>query len=176
MKEFLLAWYRIMLTVIGWIPFHTLRLVLLKPFLGRLGEKSTLMRRTELRKPRNIFIGSHTIINSRVLLDGHGGKLMIGNNVDIAQETNIWTLEHDVNDNRHLCKGGNVTIGDYVWIASRVTILPGVKIGRGAVIAAGAVVTKDVPEMAIAGGVPAKVIGKRNNNLLYSLYYRPWFK
>ena len=130
----------------------------------------------EFRKPRNISIGSNTVINKKVLLDGRGGQLIIGNNVDIAQETNIWTLEHDVNDDFHTDKGGDVVIEDYVWIASRVTILPGVTIGKGAVVASNAVVTKDVPSMGIVGGIPAKIIGQRKSKLLYKLNYQPWFR
>ena len=110
------------------------------------------------------------------MLDGRGGKIIIGNNVDIAQETNIWTLEHDVNSDTHGVIAANVIIEDYVWIASRATILPGVKIGRGAVIATGSIVTKDVPPMQIYGGVPAKQIGIRKSKLLYSLKYSPWFQ
>ena len=96
--------------------------------------------------------------------------------MDIAQETNIWTLEHDINDDYHISKGGDVIVEDYVWIASRVTILPGITIGRGAVVASGAVVNKNIPPMAIVGGVPAKIIGERKNKLLYTLNYKPWFK
>ena len=65
-------------------------------------------------------------------MDGRGGNLTIGNNVDIAREVNIWTMEHDVHDDLHGLKCGEVTIEDHVWIASRVTILPGVTIGQGA--------------------------------------------
>ena len=110
------------------------------------------------------------------MLDGRYAKLIIGNNVDIAQETNIWTLEHDVNSTDHHEMGADVIIDDYVWIASRVTILPGVHIGKGAVIASGAVVTKDVPPYSIVGGVPAKVIGQRNTDLTYVNKYKPWFQ
>lgn len=73
-------------------------------------------------------------------------------------------------------KGADVVIEDHVWIASRVTILPGVHIGRGAVIAAGAVVSKDVPALEIWGGVPARKIGVRNNKLEYENNYSPWFQ
>ena len=130
----------------------------------------------ELRHGRNVFIGDRVVINRKVLLDGRGGRLVIGNDVDIAQETNIWTLEHDVNSDTHAAKGSDVTIEDHVWIASRVTILPGVRIGQGAVVASNSVVTKDVPPMAIVGGVPAKVIGQRRNRLDYQLHFRPWFE
>lgn len=102
--------------------------------------------------------------------------MIVGDNVDIAQETNIWTLEHDVNDPSHNVVPGKVVIEDYVWIASRVTILPGVHIGKGAVVASGAVVTKDVPPMSIVGGVPAKVIGQRHNPLHYTNNYKPFFQ
>jgi maltose O-acetyltransferase len=93
--------------------------------------------------------------------------------VDIGQETNIWTLQHDVADDFHRAIGAGVVIEDYAWIASRVTILPGVRIGRGAVVATGAVVTRDVPAMAVVGGVPARVIGSRSSKLLYTLDHRP---
>ena len=58
-----------------------------------------------------------------------------------------------------------VKVGNDVWIGGRVTILPGVNIGDGVVIGAGAVVTKDIPKYAIVGGVPAKIIGYRTNNI-----------
>ena len=134
------------------------------------------MRDINILFPSNIIIGNNSVINSKVLLDGRGGNIIIGNNVDIAREVNIWTLEHDPHDDYHRTKGGNVIIEDYVWIASRVTILPNVKIGKGAVIASGAVVTKDVPSMAIVGGVPAKVIGTRKSKLKYELNYKPLFR
>lgn len=130
----------------------------------------------DIRNGKNISIGGNCVINSKVLLDGRGGKILIGNNVDIAQETNIWTLEHDAQSDTHSTKGGNIRIEDYVWIASRVTNLPGVTIGKGAVIAACSLVTKDVLPMTIVGGVPAKEIGKRNSTLNYTLHYRPWFR
>lgn len=141
-----------------------------------MGEGCSLLMDCEIRAGKRVFIGNHCVLNRGVLLDGRGGRSTIGDNVDIAQETNIWTLEHDVHDDRHGDCGGDVTIEDYAWIASRVTVLPGVTIGRGAVVATGAVVTRNVPAMAIAAGVPARVIGERRSALNYSLLHRPLFE
>lgn len=160
---------------IMYLPSRHIRRMLLKSVLGGFGNNSSVLRSVEIPHPKNIFIGHNTVINTKTILDGRGGRLVIGNNVDIAREVNIWTLEHDVNNDEHCTIGGDVIIEDYVWIASRATILPGVKIGRGAVVACGAVVTKDVPPMSIVGGVPAKIIGKRNNKLSYILYFNPIF-
>lgn len=158
------------------VPFHAIRLFLIKLRVSKLGYGCSFLMGTEIRNGDNISIGSNCVFNRKVLLDGRGGKIRIGNNVDIAQETNIWTLQHDVHDNYHRSVGADVTIEDYVWIASRVTILPGVKIGRGSVIATNSVVTKDIPEMSIAAGIPAKIISERKSSLLYILSYKPWFE
>ena len=158
------------------IPFHAVRLFFIRRKLNGLGKGASFLMGLEVRDGRNVTVGDHVIVNARVLLDGRGGKLTIGNNVDIGQETNVWTLEHDPHDDQHRAIGADVTVEDHVWIASRVTILPGVRIGRGAVVASGAVVTKDVPAMAIVGGIPAKVIGERRSGLDYQLNYKPWFR
>ena len=127
------------------------------------------MRIVDLRSPYRISIGANTNINKKCVLDGRGG-LSIGNNVDIAQEVNIWTEQHDYNSPTYNSVNKRVVIEDYVWIASRATILPGVKIGRGAVV------TKDVPPLAIVAGVPAKTIGQRKNVMRYKLGSRAWFR
>jgi acetyltransferase-like isoleucine patch superfamily enzyme len=158
------------------IPFHSVRVFFIRMQVRYFGKNSSALLGLEIRKGKNVEVGDNCVINKNVLLDGRGGKLRIGNNVDIAQETNIWTLEHDVHDDYHHDKGGDVTIEDHAWIASRATILPGVTIGRGAVVASGSVVTKNVPPMTIVGGVPAKPIGQRRSQLLYNLHHRPWFQ
>lgn len=158
------------------IPSCYIRLLFFRLRVARLGSGVGVLMGVEVRNGGNIFLGDRVVINRGVLLDGRGGRLVIGNDVDIAQETNIWTLEHDVHSDTHATKGGEVIIGDHVWIASRVTILPGVRIGDGSVIACNSVVTKDVPAMAIAAGIPARVIGQRRSQLDYRLHYRPWFE
>lgn len=158
------------------IPFHTIRRFFIKQTVKKVGKCGFVMMKVEFRKGKNIEIGDYCFINKYTLLDGRGGKLRIGNNVDIAQEVNIWTLSHDPHDDFHGVWGKEVIIEDYVWIASRVTIMPGIHIGRGAVVAAGSIVTKDVPAMAIVAGSPAKIVGERKSNLKYRLDWQPWFK
>jgi maltose O-acetyltransferase len=120
-------------------------------------------------EPSGIKIGEDTIIGDHAFLDGRA-PLTIGNHVDIASSVMIYNSEHDLEKEDFSAKSGPVEIGDYVFIGPRAIILPGIKIGRGAVVAAGAVVTKDVPDFAIVGGVPAKTIGERTNkNLNYKL-------
>lgn len=97
------------------------------------------------------------------------GPLSIGDNVMMGPDCVVLTHTHnfDRTDVPMIEQGMSVepvVIGDDVWIGTRVIILPGVKIGNGVIIAAGAVVTKDIPDYAVAGGVPAKVIKYRNNS------------
>jgi maltose O-acetyltransferase len=81
----------------------------------------------------------------------------------------IWTAEHDMNALDFGATSAPVVIEDYAWLSCRTIILPGVTIGYGAVVAAGAVVTKSVPAFAVVGGTPAKVIGERSRDLNYKL-------
>ena len=128
----------------------------------------------EVRDIRNITIGSTTNINPNCMFDSRGGKIVIGNYVDISPEVNIWTLEHDPQSSNFETKGGDVIVEDYVWIGNRVIILPNIKIGKGAVVATGAVVTKDVEPFTIVGGVPAKKIGDRNKEQYPRKPYKPF--
>ena len=97
------------------------------------------------------------------------GPVTIGENVLMGPEVIIYTKNHKFDDtNLPIIKQGYekimpVTISDDVWVGRRVMIMPGVRIGKGCVIAAGAVVTKDVPSFSVVGGVPAKVIKSRGN-------------
>lgn len=121
-----------------------------------------------------ISIGKCSIINRNVYLDGRGG-LYIGSNVSISPHVYLLTLDHDPQSKDFATKIGPVRIDDYSWIGARATIVPGVSLGKGCVIGAGAVVTKNVAEYVIAAGVPAKPIGQRNRNLEYDLNYFPYF-
>lgn len=176
MKDFVSALYHFVLTIIMCLPISFLRKWTLQLLGMKIGKHSQIMRNVDVRCPYRIIVGDGTTIEKNVLLDGRGGKLYIGNNVDIAQGSSIWTLEHDYNDPDFRPSGESVKIHDYCWIASNATILPGVELGRGAVVATGAVVTKNVPELTVVGGVPAKVISHRNDNMRYTLGEHVWFR
>lgn len=118
----------------------------------------------------NLTIGENTVINQRCRLDNRG-RIEIGSNVSISPEVHIITADHDIQHPKCIGRKAKVTIGDYVFIGSRATILPGVSIEKGAVIAACACVTKDVPAFTIVAGVPARPIKKRNTDLQYKTDY-----
>lgn len=124
-----------------------------------------------IRCPHKIIIGDGVSIGPRVLLDGRCG-LKIGRSVTIGYDAIIWTLNHNYNDINFSGKGAPVEIGDYAWICSRSIILPGVKIGEGAIIASNAVVTHDVEPYTVVAGIPAKPIGKREKKK-YDYGYNP---
>ena len=123
---------------------------------------------------RKTVIGHHTTINRRCHLDGRGG-LWIGNNVNISPEVYLVSLTHDFQNPDFPAIPKEVIIEDYVWIGARAMILPGVRLGQGSVVGAGAVVTKDVPPYAIVAGIPAKKIGERSKDLKYETSYFPYF-
>lgn len=106
----------------------------------------------------NIKIGRKVFINSGCCFQDQGG-IEIGDNVLIGQQVVISTLNHDLTpDKRANMSPASVRIGNGVWIGAHATILPGVSIGDNSVVAAGAVVTKDVPAGVVVAGVPAKII------------------
>ena len=113
-----------------------------------------------VRSPQKLVIEDGVSIGPKVLLDARCG-ITIHKNAVIAYDAIIWSLNHDYNDIHFCGKGAPVTIGAFAWICSRSIILPGITIGEGAVVASGAIVTKDVEPWTIVGGIPAKAIGKR---------------
>jgi len=146
-------------TFISKFPSRHIRLFLLRILGAKIG-KVAMYAGFEIRNPKGLTIEDGCSIGPKVLLDARKG-LIIKKNVTIATDAIIWTLHHDYNDDSFKTVGDTVTVGEYAWICSRSIILPGVKVGKCAVIAAGAVVTKDVPDYTVVGGVPAKVLGQR---------------
>lgn len=153
---------------VGIIPSHLFRKAVYIGAGMKIGKKSYIHNNARFFCPVGIRIGDGTIIGEKAFLDGRE-SLRIGDHVDIASEVMIYNSEHDINSENFAPISAPVEIGDYCFIGPRVIILPGVNIGKGAIVAAGAVVTKDVPEFAIVGGVPAQIIGERS---IQDLHYR----
>jgi acetyltransferase-like isoleucine patch superfamily enzyme len=107
-----------------------------------------------------VSIGANSRINRDCMIDVRGG-VTIGDNVSISPQVAISTAAHSAVDPEFRVEIRPVVIEDNVWIGMRATILGGVTLGRGSVVAAGAVVTKDVPPLTIVGGVPARPVGMR---------------
>ena len=114
--------------------------------------------------PESTTIGERCFIQQCCTFFGRGG-IEIGHDVFIGPKVNLITINHDVDpDNRSATYGRRIVIEDKVWIGINATVLPGVKIGYGAIIGAGSVVTKDVEPMTIVAGNPARFIKKIGNN------------
>jgi acetyltransferase-like isoleucine patch superfamily enzyme len=149
-----------LLSLVGLIPFHSLRRFFCRLAGVKIGKGSTIHMEARFYQPNNIIIGEDTIIGDHCFLDGRA-SLKIGSHTAIASYVLIYNSEHDINSLDFRPIEEPVEIGDFCFIGARAIILPGVKIGKGAVVASGAVVTKDVPSLSIVGGVPAREIGKR---------------
>jgi maltose O-acetyltransferase len=120
---------------------------------------------------KGFVMEENSVINARCRIDTrHGIKL--GKNVSISSDVIILTAAHDMDNNMAGINYPPTVIDDYVWIGTRAMLLPGVRISRGAVIAAGAVITKDVAERNVVAGIPAKVIKKRKESFEYKINYR----
>jgi maltose O-acetyltransferase len=187
-------------TLTGLIPSHTIRLFLYRYLFGiKIGRDSTIHWLARFNNPSGVAIGHNTIIGNDAFLDGRRPRILkpgqgkldsyiadlmgkgarplrIGNNVSIAGEVRIYTMQHDIDSPDFAEVGAPVVIEDYVAIGTRAMILPGVKVGKGAVIASGAVVTKDVASYTVVGGVPATYIRDRNKNLTYKLKFAKLFQ
>ncbi len=144
----------------GYIPSHLFRRVVYSFFGIKMGKGSTIHMAARFFQPKNIEIGEGTIIGDHCFLDGRA-SLKIGSHVAIASQVLIYNSEHDISSEDFAPIEEPVEIKDYVFVGARAVILPGVKIGKGAVVAAGAVVTENVAPLTMVGGVPAKEIGKR---------------
>ena len=145
------------------------RTELLHKMLDSVGTDVTIQTPFKVTYGTHVHIGDHVFINYGAdFLDG--GDITIGNRVMIGPEVKIFSGNHSLIPEERMkivdgkmqliSKAEPVEIGDDVWICGNATICPGVKIGNRSVIAAGAVVTKDVPEGVLVGGNPASIIKK----------------
>lgn len=141
-------------------PSRHARLFFLRKKGATIAKNVSIWRGVEIRNPQGLVIGEGCAIGPGVTLDARKG-LILGKNVTVAKDAIIWTLHHDMNSSDFHTVGAETIIEDYSWICSRSILLPGVHVGRGAVIASGAVLSKNADESSVMGGVPAKKIGER---------------
>jgi acetyltransferase-like isoleucine patch superfamily enzyme len=156
------------------VPSRRIRHAWLRLWLGRLGTGTGVQRNCRFLNGRKVEFGDRNVINFGCLFDGRVYRIMTGSDVSIGPEASILTLGHDPQSPNFRIRGGDVRIGDHVWIGYRAIIMPGVTLGDGVVVAAGSVVTHDVAPYAIVAGVPARIIGERTRALDYELRFRPW--
>lgn len=145
--------------------YHTSEeiLELMEQLLGKTIDKSFRMFPpfyTDCGK--NINMGKNVFINSGCRFQDQGG-ITIGDDTLIGHNVVLATLNHNIDPNKRADMiPASIVIGKKVWIGANSTVLPGVRLGDGAIVAAGAVVSKNVSENTIVGGVPAKIIKKLN--------------
>lgn len=162
---------RFLIFNISTLPSIHLRRMLYKGLGAHIAPKVVFHFRTEIRAPWSLHIGQGSIIGDNAILDARQG-LTIGNNVNLSSNVSIYTLQHDYRDPYFRCQDPaerklSIEIGDRAWLGSNVIILPGVRIGEGAVCCAGCVVTKDVEPYSVVAGIPAKKVGERPRTLKY---------
>lgn len=164
-----------LLTLVGYAPSHSFRNFCYRRAGVRLPKTSSIHWRTRFFCPEGLCVGNYCTIGNDGFFDGRD-TITIGNCVNIAAEVCIYTREHDIDSPDFAECGGAVVIEDYAYIGTRVIILPGVTVGEGAVVASGAVVTKNVQAYMLVGGVPAKPIRERSHDLRYKLGYAKRFQ
>lgn len=159
-KNWLCDFELMLLRLVGHVPSHHFRRFFYRLAGVKIGKGSTIHMWANFYNPRGLSIGEDTIIGDHAFLDGRA-PLRIGSHVAIASQVLIYNSEHNIHSEDMDITEEPVEIGDFVFIGPRAVILPGVKIGKGAVVAAVAVVTKDVPPGKVYGGVPAREIMDR---------------
>lgn len=153
-------------TIISHIPIWSVRRWLLKIIRAKIGTGTYINRKCYIMDPNRLKIGTFSHVNRMCTLDARGG-ISIGDSVSVSHGVMLMSGSHEYNTKNFNVKYLPIEIEDYVWIGCGAIILQGVTIGKGAVVSAGAVVTKNVDPYTIVGGVPAKPIGTRNEELDY---------
>ena len=173
MKSFLMSAIWIYLRFASLLPSNHLRKIALRCMGAKMGKGVVIFSGFEIRSPWTLTILRGSIVGHNCILDCRAG-IFIGENVNFSSEVAIWTAQHDPQSASFATKSAPVRVENRAWLSFRSTVLPGVTIHEGAVLAAYAVATKNVPGFSIVGGVPAHVIGKRNPLLTYNLEDFPY--
>jgi maltose O-acetyltransferase len=156
------------------IPIRMIRHKWLSVILGGFGTGSSVDMSCRFLNAKKLNLGDRNVLNFGTLMDGRHYRITTGHDVSIGPAAVILTLGHDPQSACFADRGGNVEISDYVWIGYGAIICPGVKIGEGAIIGAGAVVSKSVDAWTIVAGNPARIIGTRDRSASYKLNYQPF--
>ncbi len=185
-----ITWLRNLINILPGNIGVLLRRLIYKSFFNNCGKKLTLDSNVELTGFKNINIGNYVQVSRNSSLHAHnkgkiiigdrfgmntnstigaadGGEIIIGDDVMIAQNVVIRASDHEFKDihlpiSQQGHRGGKIIIGNGCWIAANVVITANVVIGEHCIVAAGAVVTSNIEPYSIVGGIPAKLIRKRN--------------
>lgn len=157
-----------------YIFFFCLRRLWARCFGISVGHGSSIHSGVRFFSVGKIEMGENSTVGPRCYLDNRRA-ITIGSSVNISHDTKIYTLGHDVNDPNFKCRGAPVVIENFACLFSNVIVMPGVKIGYGAVAYPGAVITRSVPPFSIVAGCPARTVGKRQPNLNYKIDYSYWW-
>lgn len=152
--------------IINKLPSRHIRKWFYQILGAKIGKKCFPCRRVEILLPKGLELENGVGIGWFAELDARGG-IKVGHDTNISSHVKLITGSHDINDSEFTADFLPIHIGHHCWIGTGAIVLHGVKIGDGAVVAAGAVVTKDVPAWTVVGGVPAKEIMKRKQNATY---------
>jgi acetyltransferase-like isoleucine patch superfamily enzyme len=157
------------------LPGHRFRLAVLRAAGVQVGAEVAVERAVRISSLRGVRLGDNCNVNTRTYLDGRGG-LELGDLVNVSPGVTFLTASHDVDSPTFEGKSRGVTVGSRAWIATNAIIMPGARIGEGAVVSAGAVVHGEVPPYTVVAGNPAKPIRERSREAQTELMtYRRWF-
>jgi len=152
------------------LPFHSLRCYWFSLLGFQLASRASIAMGFQFYRTGNVTIGEGSVVNRSCLFDNRD-HIHVGRNVSIARGVSIFTAGHDPESPLFEMITAPVHIDDHAVIFAGAMVMPGVRIGAGAVVYGGAVVTKNVEPMTIVGGVPARPIGRRGTEPAYALNY-----
>lgn len=161
--------------LIARVPSHLVRRTFYRYAMGfTIPNSSHIFMGAFFYCTKGFVMGQNSVVNQECLIDTRGG-LVIGSVVSVSPRVTILTADHDPDSPTFDGRMRPTSIEDFVFIGTNATLLPGISVGEGAVIAAGSVVTKDVPPYTIVAGNPAKPIRERPRNLAYTINYGRMF-
>lgn len=156
-------------SVMPLIPFWSWRKAYMRSVKMHIGKGAFIMKDNYIMTPQLLSVGDHSHINHGCTIDARAG-IEIGSNVSISHNCRLMTGSHDMQSRNFQARFLPIRIEDCAWLGVNATILQNVTVGRGAVVCAGAVVTRDVEPYAIVAGVPARKIGTRTKDLDYQCH------